>query len=188
MNDVIVLSIFAVFIFFVARVYNKVIKKKNESEKAFATVEVLLKKRYDLLPNLIENVKQHALFEASVLNEITETQEYLNSPVTFNSRIELYNMLDNQTKTLMKHITTYPELKTGTLFLQLQGSWNETEEQISAARRYYNATVAEYNSAVQSFPANILMNKTSYPEKKYLEFSEEEKENISAGKLFRSNN
>lgn len=85
---------------------------------------------------------------------------------------------------MMAAIPNHPELQTSHHFLKLQGAWNETEEQISAARRYYNAAVAEYNSAIQSFPANALINRSKFPERRYLEFDEKETKNISAKTLF----
>ena len=184
MNDIIVISVFALFIIYVASIYNRVIRKKNETDKAFGSVEVLLKKRYDLMPNLVDIVKQYALYEASVITEITKINNRLSQESSEGEKIELYNSLNKHVGLLMVDITKHPELKTSHHFIRLQAAWNETEEQISAARRYYNAAVSEYNNAIQTFPANVLINKTSYPARKFLEFPENEKENVSARNIF----
>lgn len=184
MNDIILISIFALFIVYVSSIYNKVIRKKNETDKAFGTVEILLKKRFDLLPNLVDIAKQYAMFEASVITEIAKINERLTENPSVSEKIELYNSLNKQVDLIMVVVHKYPELKTTNHFIKLQAAWNETEEQISEARRYYNAAVSDYNNAIQTFPANALINKSTYPERRYLKFDEDETANISAKTLF----
>jgi len=187
MNDFLIISIFLLFIIYVASIYNRVIRKKNESEKAFGTVEILLKKRYDLLPNLIGIVKQFAIFEAATITEIIRISNHIHQSASENEKVELYNSLDKHINYIFLNSPNHIELKSNQNFLKLQAAWNETEEQISAARRYFNASVTEYNNSVETFPANILMNKNKYPIKEYLEFTEEEKSSLSAGNLFKGN-
>lgn len=184
MYDIILISVFALFILYVSSIYNKAIRKKNEIDKAFGTVEILLKKRFDLLPNLVDTVRQFAIIEASVITEITKITNRLSETTLEDEKVFLYNSLNKEARVMIADIYKHPELQTSEHFQKLQAAWNETEEQISAARRFYNATVADYNNAIETFPANALLNKSKFPERRYLEFDENETKNISAKDLF----
>jgi LemA protein len=167
-------------------IYNNAVRSKNEVEKAFGSVDVMLKKRYDLIPNLVETVKQYAKHEASVFNTVTQTRAQLTDQLPASEKIELHNNLFRQMKGMMLTVENYPDLKANQNFLKLQAAWNEAEEQISAARRYYNAAVTEYNNAIQTFPANIMIDAKKFSAKKVLEIEVEERNNISAKTLFNS--
>ena len=180
-----ILLIFLVVII-VASLYNNVIRKNNEVEKAFGSIDALLKKRYDLIPNLVEVVKQYSSYEERVLTEVTSLRAQVTEKQSSNDKIELHNNLTSQLKGLFVSVENYPDLKASKNFRELQASWNEAEEQISAARRYYNSAVAEYNNLNQTFPTNLFIDTAKFPTKKVLEIDVAERQNISAKDLFRS--
>jgi LemA protein len=177
---IIVLFLYVIF------VYNTVIRSKNTVDKAFGSVDVMLKKRYDLIPNLVETVKQYSAYESSVLTDVTRLRAQLTENCTNDEKIEIHNTLSRQIKGFMVNVENYPDLKASQSFLKLQGAWNEVEEQISAARRYYNSAVTEYNNSIQTFPANLIIDSSKFSPKKVLEIDEVERQNISAKELFKN--
>ncbi|NJO69372.1 MAG: LemA family protein [Bacteroidetes bacterium] len=185
MNEIIFILVFLIFIIYITSIYNRVIRRKNETDKAFGSVELLLKKRYDLLPNLVEIAKNYAFYESSVLTGITELNNAIGSDKNNNGKIELYNTLNKELQGILLKSANLPELKASEHFLKIQAVWNETEEQISAARRYFNSAVSDYNNAIQTFPANFIINNSKFPEKKYLEFDKATEETPLAGNLFK---
>ena len=167
--------------------YNSLIRKKNAVENAFGAIDAMLKKRYDLLPNLVETVKQYMNYERDTLTKITEMRtRAVDSGTPSDQKIQLENQIGSAMRNIMVQVENYPDLKSNQNFLQLQGSWNETEEQLSAARRAYNSAVTEYNNAVEQFPSNIFARMMSFHEKPVLEIPEEERKNISAKDLFKA--
>ena len=186
--NVVLLAIILIGLFlYVVYLYNTIIRKKNAVEKAFGSVDAMLKKRYDLIPNLVETVKQYAKHESSVLNDVTALRAQLAEDLSNDEKVNLHNHLSRQLKGLLISVENYPDLKANQNFLKLQAAWNEVEEQISAARRYYNTAVTEYNNSIQTFPANILIDANKFTSKKVLEYSETERANISAKELFSGN-
>lgn len=176
----------ALIVIFFASIYNNVVCKNNEVEKAFSSIDALLKKRYDMIPNLVEVVKQYTSYEERVLTQVTGLRaQMVEKQKTTNDKIDLHNNLTSQLKGLFVSVENYPDLKASKNFRDLQATWNEAEEQISAARRDYNTAVAEYNNAVQTFPANFFIDSAKYPTKKVLEIEVTERQNISAKDLFR---
>lgn len=175
-----------VFVFLVAvLLYNSLIAKKNALGNAYGTIDVMLKKRYDLLPNLLETVKQYMNYERDTLTRLIELRSKAVSPETSpDQKIQLENQIHAAMKGLMVQVENYPELKANQNFLQLQGAWNEIEEQISAARRAYNAAVNSYNNACEQFPTNLMANLMNFRVTAYIEIPDEDRENISARKLF----
>lgn len=170
----------------VASLYNNVVRKNNEVEKAFGSIDALLKKRYDLIPNLVEVVKQYTSYEERVLTQVTGLRAQMVDKQTTNDKVELHNNLSGQLKGLFVSVENYPDLKANKSFLELQAAWNEAEEQISAARRYYNSAVTEYNNSIQTFPTNLFIDAAKFPPKKVLETEVVERQNISAKDLFRN--
>jgi len=167
--------------------YNSLIRRKNAVANAFGAIDAMLKKRYDLLPNLVETVKQYMNYERDTLTRITEMRtKAVNPGIPSDEKIQLENQIGSAMRNIMVQVENYPDLKANQNFLQLQGSWNEIEEQISAARRAYNAAVTDYNNAVQQFPTNIFANMMNFVPKSVLEIPEEERKNISAKDLFKN--
>lgn len=174
-----------VLLLIIVLVYNSLIGKKNQVENAFASIDTMLKKRFDLIPNLVNTVKAFMNHEKAVLTEVTELRAKATSGnVSNDERVVLDNQLSQAVGRIMMVSESYPDLKSNTNFLQLQSAWNETEEQISAARRFFNSAVTDYNNAVEMFPTNIFARMMNYQRKKVFEIQESERQNVDAGKLF----
>ncbi len=166
-------------------VYNVLIKRKNEVANAFASVDVMLKKRYDLIPNLVEVTKRYMEHESSVFVEITKLRTQVMDENSQAEKVENHNAIQRKVNDLLMNVENYPALKADSSFLALQANWTSTEEQISAARRYYNTAVTEYNNYIQMFPSNILAGMLGYKKEKVFEAVEAERKNIKAAELFR---
>lgn len=176
-----------VVILVVVFIYNSLIAKKNQVTNVFGTIDALLKKRYDLLPKLISTVKAYMEHEKSLLTEITEMRaKAVSGRLSDDEQVDLDNKLSRMLGGIMVAVENYPDLKANQNFLQLQRTMNEVEEQISAARRAYNAVVTAYNNAVEMFPTNVAASMMRYKLKKVFEISEEQREDVDAEKLFKS--
>lgn len=165
--------------------YNSLVAKKNQVSNVFASIDALLKKRCDLIPNLVAIVKAYMSHERGLLTEITEMRaKAVSGKISDDEKVDLSNKMSKVLGGIMVAVENYPDLKANQNFLQLQATINEVEEQISAARRAYNAAVTDYNNAVEMFPTNIMAQMMSYKPKKLFEISEGERGNIDVGKLF----
>jgi LemA protein len=184
---VVLLGILLFLVLVIVLLYNSLIAKKNAVGNAFGTIDAMLKKRYDLLPNLVETVKQYMDFERETLTKVTELRSRVIDPgLSSDQKIQVDNQIDQAMRGIMVQVENYPELKANQNFIQLQAAWNEIEEQISAARRTYNAAVMSYNNACEQFPTAILAGMMNYSLKTYIEIPDEERKNVSARELFRS--
>ena len=184
---VVFLAIIVVVVLIPVMMYNSLINKKNQVANVFASIDALLKKRFDLVPNLVETVKTYMKHEKSLLTDVTEMRaKAVSGRPSDDERIQLDNQLTKALGGIMVAVENYPDLKANQNFLQLQASLNEIEEQISAARRAYNATVTTYNNAIEMFPTNIMASMMNYKRKNVFEIPEEERENVDVGKMFKS--
>ena len=176
-----VILLFAIFM------YNSLVGKKNQVENVFGSIDALLKKRYDLVPNLVSTVKTYMEHERGTLTEITALRaKAISGNISDDEKIDLDNKLSKMLGGIMVAVENYPELKANENFLQLQGALNEIEEQISAARRAYNATVTDYNNAVEMFPTNMMASMMGYRRKRVFEITDKERENVDVGAVFKS--
>jgi len=167
--------------------YNTLVGKKNQVTNVFGTIDALLKKRYDLLPKLITTVKVYMKHEREVLEKITEMRaKAVSGRLSDDEQVELDNVMTKMLGGIMVAVENYPDLKANQNFLQLQRTMNEIEEQISAARRAYNAAVTDYNNAVEMFPTNIVARMIGYKLKKVFEIPQEQREDVDTEKLFKS--
>jgi LemA protein len=179
------LIIVGVVVLLLVVMYNSLIGKKNNVENAFGSVDVMLKKRYDLIPNLVETVKQYMTHEKETLTKITELRtQSMGGGMSSDEKVSLENQLTKALGGIMVAVENYPDLKASNNFEMLQRSWNEAEEQISAARRSYNAAVTTYNNGVEMFPTNVIAKMLNYTRKEVFEIPETERQNISAKSLF----
>ena len=177
--------IIAVVILIPVILYNSLIGKKNQVTNVFASIDTLLKKRYDLIPNLISTVKTYMEHERGTLTEITELRAKATSgQLSDDDKVDLDNKISKALGGIMVAVENYPDLKANQNFMQLQGSLNEIEEQISAARRAYNASVTDYNNAIEMFPTNIMASTMNYKLKKVFEIVESERKNVNVKDLF----
>ncbi|TCD03284.1 LemA family protein [Pedobacter psychroterrae] len=168
-------------------IYNSLIGKKNQVTNAFSAIDVMLKKRFDLLPNLIETVKQYTQYEGDTLTKVVELRAKANNTdLTNDQKLDIDRQLSSGVKSLMVTVENYPDLKANQNFLNLQNTWTESEEQIAAARRNYNAAVTDYNNAIMMFPGSIFAGMLNYQQIAVLANTEEERKNISAKELFNS--
>lgn len=167
--------------------YNSLVSKKNQVENIFASVDAVLKKRYDLIPNLVASVSQYMEHEKSTLNELTELRADANKPnVTDEQKIALDAKVSSALGSIMVAVEAYPDLKANENVMHLQRSLNETEEQISAARRAYNQAVTDYNNAIEMIPTNFMASMMHYQRKEVFEIPEMQRENVDVKALFNS--
>jgi LemA protein len=184
---IIAIVIIAVLLIAGIGIYNSLIGKKNQVSNAFSAIDVMLKKRFDLLPNLIETVKQYMQYEGDLLTKVVELRAKAgNTNLTNEEKLSLDKQLSSTVKGLMVNVENYPDLKANQNFLNLQSTWTESEEQIAAARRTYNASVTDYNNAIMMFPGSIFAGMMNYQTIQVLANTEEERKNISAKDLFNS--
>lgn len=175
---IIILLLFAVI------TYNKLVKQKNNVHASFSTVDVMLKKRHDLIPNLVASVKSMMKYEQELLEKVTSLRTQATG---FNSiskeRQEIENSLSDTLGKLQITMENYPDIKSDKNVLQLQAALNDVEEQISAARRIYNNAVKNYNNAIQTVPSNFVALAFNFQKENFFEVSTTERENVSVEKL-----
>ncbi|MFH1728059.1 MAG: LemA family protein [Pseudomonadota bacterium] len=183
----IILAIIVFSILGIVFIYNSLISKKNNVKNAFSTIDVLLKMRYDLIPNLISSVQEYMKHEAGVLTKITELRaKAINPSIDDNEKIKIDNELSRALGGIMVAVENYPDLKASNNFIQLQQALNEVEEKISAGRRTYNACVTDFNNALQMFPSNIIASRMNLKEATWIEIEEAERKNVDVKKMFAS--
>ena len=147
----------ALVLLLIISMYNGLIRRKNEVENAFGSIDAQLKQRFDLIPNLVAAVKQYMQHEQETLTKLTELRTQAQSTDLSNEdKVAINNELTQNMGKLMVSVENYPELKASDNFVQLQRSLNEVESQISAARRNYNAAITDYNHGIQTFPPSII--------------------------------
>jgi LemA protein len=157
-------------------IYNGLISKRNQVSNTFATIDVMLKKRYDLIPNLVSTVEGYATHEREVFKNVTELRaKAMTGNLSENDKIDVNNQLTAALKTIFAVSENYPDLKANQNFLHLQATLTELEEQISAARRAFNASVLEFNNAVQMFPTSIIASAMGLKTRSFFEALDAEK-------------
>ena len=137
-------------------IYNRLVALKNNREQAFADIDVQLKQRFDLIPNLVETVKWYAKHEKELFENVTKARTSFMNAQTVEDKMQANNMLTSTLKSLFAVAENYPNLKANENFMQLQMELSDIENKIAAARRFFNATTKEYNTYVESFPVNII--------------------------------
>jgi len=166
---------------FVAAIYNRFIKLRVRSDEAWADIDVQLKRRYDLIPNLINTVKGYAKHESETFEKVTAARTMAMNAGTVAESQEAENMLSGALKSLFAVSEAYPDLKANENFMELQRELSDTENKIQAARRFYNAVVRDLNTLVQSFPSNIIASMFSFSTREYFELEADsvERENVN---------
>ena len=168
----ILVIIIAVFIFAAVAIYNGLITLRNRADNAWAQVDVQLRRRYDLIPNLVETVKGYAQHEREVFQKVTEARSKAINAGSVEEQGKAETMLSGALKSLFAVVENYPELKANQNFLMLQEELAGTEGKISYARQFYNDTVMKFNTKQQVFPSNIIANMFGFKEKEYFEIEE----------------
>ncbi len=184
-NTIIILSLLVITILGIIIMYNGLIRRRNEVDNAFGGMDTQLKKRYDLIPNLVSTVKQYAAHEKSTLEHITELRaQATNGRLSNDQKVALDNQITAGMKSLVVAVENYPDLKANENFMNLQRSLNEVESQISAARRTYNAVITDYNNGIQVFPKNIIAGMMNMQTKAVFVIPEVERQNVAVNELF----
>jgi LemA protein len=184
-STIVLIVVIAIFFLFLIVLYNNLIRKRNEVDNAFGGMDVQLKKRYDLIPNLVATVKQYASHEKELLNQITEMRAKATSGnVSQDEKVQLDNQISAGMKSIMVAVENYPDLKANENFLNLQRTLNEVESQISASRRAYNAVITDYNNSIQTFPGNIMAGMMNMQRKEVFVIPEAERQNVDVKSLF----
>lgn len=179
MIGIIIAVIVVILVIFVISSYNGFIKLKNKCEEAFATMDVYLKKRYDLIPNLVETVKGYAAHEKETLEKVIAARNAAQGASTIEDKIAGENALQGTLKSLFAVAEGYPDLKANTNFLDLQEQLKKIEDDIANARKYYNAVIKEFNTKCEVFPSNIIAGLFHFERKPMFEVgSAEERENV----------
>ncbi len=172
----IALAILAGLILFLIYKYNSFIVFKTRVEEAWADIDVQLKRRYDLIPNLVSTVKGYATHESEAFEKVSEARSKAMQAGSIEEKGQAENALAGTLKSLFAISESYPELKANTNFLQLQGELSDTENKIQAARRFYNGNVKEFNTRVETFPGNLIAKMFKFIKRDYFELEADSKE------------
>ena len=173
---VVVIIVIICIYFFIA--YNNLVKAKNLVKEAFSTMDVYLKKRWDLIPNLIEVVKSYAKHEKEIFEEVTSLRTNNYNNISIDKKIEVNETLTKDLSKIMAVSENYPELKSNQNFINLSKELSKIEDEIANSRKYYNGTVRLYNNKIQMFPSNIVAKIFGFNSENMFEASTEEKENV----------
>lgn len=151
-----IVVILLLIVFWVISVYNKLVLLRNTRENAFADIDVQLKQRNDLIPQLVETVKGYSFHEKNVLTKITEARSAVMSASTIDEKIKADNQLTSALQGLKVQVEAYPDLKANQNFMQLQEEIADIENKLAATRRFFNGATKELNTAIESFPGNMI--------------------------------
>lgn len=166
----IVIAILAILLI----IYNKLVKKRNAVKQSRSTIDVYLTQRFDLIPNLVNCIKEYAKHEEALLESITKLRTEYNQ----SKNLDKASILNTKLNTLIAHIENYPNLKSSENFINLQKNLTKVEDQLQAARRLYNIDVTSYNTAIQVFPTNLIASIFNFTEEKLFELEPEKSTNI----------
>jgi len=164
--------ILAIIIFWLILTYNGLITLKNRAKEAWSDIEVQLRRRYDLIPNLVETIKGYAAHEREVFEKVTEARARAIGAKTMKEHSEAENFLNSTLKTLFAVAENYPDLKASQNFLELQRELRDTEDKIQAARRFYNTNIRDLNIKIESFPSNIIAKIFGFQKLEFFEIEE----------------
>lgn len=159
--------------------YNGLVLLKTQIEEAWSQIDVQLKRRADLIPNLVETVKGYAKHEKTVFSEVTKARSAWTSASSLSSKAQASDMLTAALGKLIAVAEAYPQLRANENFVQLQKELSDTEDKVAYARQYYNATVQEYNAKIRSFPNTLFNEMLGFTEKEFFGASEEERKSVT---------
>jgi LemA protein len=183
MISYIVLAVFILLIIYFIILNNNLIAKKNRVDQATSSIEVYEKKRFDLIPNLVAVVKKYTEHEKDLLTEVTRLRESNNS-TSKNYDVDPYDNVGKLLSQIQVNVENYPEIKADRQFINLQYSLNDIEEQLSAARRTYNAAVTDFNNGIEMFPMVLVAKLKGYQHRGLLKSSYKEHQNVNVSQMF----
>jgi len=163
---------------YVMMTYNSLIQLRNRIKEAFAGIDVQLKRRIDLIPNLIETVKGYAKHEKSIFEDVTKARSALMGAHSLHEKADANNMLTDTLKSLIGIAEAYPDLKANENFSQLQRQLEDTEDKIAYARQFYNSNVLDYNNKVETVPSSFIAGMFHFTKNEFFQASEKERENV----------
>jgi LemA protein len=175
---IVVIVLLVVVAGFLAMTYNRLVGLRNRAETAWSQIDVQLKRRYDLIPNLVETVRGYASHERETLEGVVEARQQAIAAPDVEQRAQAENVLTGMLRQLFALSEAYPDLKANQNFASLQDQLTETEEQIAFARRYYNERVLGYDNAIEMFPSNIVAGMFSFAPRPYFEAETESREPV----------
>ena len=175
---VIILIIVALLAFYVISTYNGLIQARNKVKDQFSQIDVQLKRRFDLIPNLVETVKGYAKHESETLEKVIQARNNYANAKTEAEKVEASNEMSRGVMNIMALAESYPELKANTNFMDLQNQLKEVEDKIGYARQFYNDTVLMYNNKVEMFPGNLIASMFNFKKEVFFEANEKERENV----------
>ena len=174
----ILIGAIVLIILWLIAVYNGLIRLKNRTQEAWSDIDVQLKRRYDLIPNLMEAVKGYMKHEEGVLTKVTQARANAMNAQGAKAKGEAENMLSETLKSLFAVTENYPDLKASQNFMQLQDEISDTENKIQASRRFYNGQVRDFNTKTQVFPNNLIANMLGFKDFEFFAIDDKEKENV----------
>ncbi|OPC02441.1 hypothetical protein BAS09_12120 [Elizabethkingia ursingii] len=166
---IVVIALVAIVLLYGVSVYNKLVKFRNLFQEAWSSIDVMLKKRYDLIPNLVETVKGYATHERETLDSVTQARTMAKNAGSVQEKEAAEKNLNQAMMNLFAVAEQYPDLKANTNFQQLQNELSSLESDIEKSRRYYNGTARENNTLVESFPSNIIANMYKFEKAPFFE-------------------
>lgn len=178
MTPIIIAVVVVILLIYIVSTANRFVQLRNRVENQKSQIDVQLKRRYDLIPNLIETAKGYANFEKSTLEAVTQARGNAVNAKDFKDEMAENAKLTNALQRFIAVSENYPDLKANTNFMQLQNELSSTEDKISKARQFYNDTVLKYNNAIEMIPANIVAGLFGHRKKPFLEAAESEREAI----------
>lgn len=170
---IVVLAIIVGIVLWIIAVFNGLVVLKNRAKEAWSDIDVQLKRRYDLIPNLVETVKGYATHEKELFEKVTKARSAAMSAQGVHAKADAENMLSSTLKSIFALSENYPDLKASTNFLELQRELSDTENKIQAARRFYNTNVRDLNIKIESFPANLIANALGFKQMELFEVTNE---------------
>lgn len=174
----IILAVIAVVVIWIIAIFNSLVTLKNRAKEAFSDIDVQLKRRYDLIPNLVETVKGYATHERELFEKVTKARAQAMSAEGAKAKAGAENILSDTLKSLFAVAENYPDLKASTNFLELQRELTDTEDKIQAARRFYNTNVRDLNIKIESFPDNAIAGLFGFKQMELFEAAGSEKEPV----------
>ena len=170
---IIILVLIVLIVFWVIGIYNRIVRLRNRRQNAFADIDVQLRQRHDLVPELVETVKGYATHERELLTKITQARAAAMSASTIDEKIKTETQLSSALQGLKVAVEAYPDLKANQNFLQLQQELSDIENKLAAVRRFFNAATTEYNTGIETFPANMIANSYGFKRETMFDLGEE---------------
>lgn len=175
-----ILGVVALVVLWLVVTYNGLIRLRNQTDEAWSDIDVQLKRRYDLIPNLVETVKGYATHERELFEKVTQARTQAMSAGSVHDKAAAENMLTGTLKTLFAVAENYPDLKANENFAKLQDELSDTENKVQAARRFYNGNVRDLNTKMQTFPNNVMANSMGFKQREFFEIENAaERQNVA---------